>query len=314
MLLRLGEVPEAEVDARTAHDLCVELNWTLCDAFCLAMLITALVERGALDEAGALLSRPPWGLPATALPPDSNCSLVLWARGRLRRAQGRPQEAAEDLIECGRRQIAMDDNNPAVCGWRSEAALALAALGDMGPAAGLADEGVELARSFGAPGSLGIALRAAGLVAGGDSGLRILEKALEVLEVSSARLERARALVDYGGALRRAGRRGQARWHLTKGLDLAHACGAAALEEYAVAELHATGARPRRLAITGLDALTPTERRVAELVAQGLSNRETAQGLFVTVRTVEFHLGAVFRKLGIASRTQMSQALRAGGQ
>jgi len=78
-----------------------------------------------------------------------------------------------------------------------------------------------------------------------------------------------------------------------------------------VAELHATGARPRRSAITGVDALTPTERRVADLVARGLSNREAAQGLFVTVRTVEFHLGAVFRKLGIASRTEISQALKA---
>jgi DNA-binding CsgD family transcriptional regulator len=85
--------------------------------------------------------------------------------------------------------------------------------------------------------------------------------------------------------------------------------GARPLAEYAETELRATGARPRRVVLTGLDSLTASERRVAELASQGLTNREIAQMLFITARTVEGHLTSVFRKLQLDSRNGLSAVL-----
>ena len=135
--------------------------------------------------------------------------------------------------------------------------------------------------------------------------LDYLTEAVAELEHAGQRLEYARALVDMGAALRRQGDRVAAREPLRKGLDLASACGGLALAEQAREELTATGVRVRRDAQTGFDALTPSERRVVERAAAGASNREIAQALFVTVKTVEMHLGHAYRKLGIASRSEL---------
>ena len=92
-------------------------------------------------------------------------------------------------------------------------------------------------------------------------------------------------------------------------LDLAHRCGAIALTERTRTELLAAGGRPRRLVLSGLDSLTPSERRIARLAADGVSNREIAQNLFVTARTVEGHLTHAYQKLAITSREQLPAAL-----
>ena len=131
-----------------------------------------------------------------------------------------------------------------------------------------------------------------------------------VAGITGSQLERARAHVALGAALRRAGRPVEARAPLRLALDLAHRCGAKSLEEEALAELRAAGARPRRPRTTGARALTPGERRVAELAATGRMNREIAETLFVTLATVEFHLRNAYRKLGIASRAELGKALR----
>jgi DNA-binding CsgD family transcriptional regulator len=81
--------------------------------------------------------------------------------------------------------------------------------------------------------------------------------------------------------------------------------GATRLTETARLELQALGLRPRRTAVTGPDSLTPTERRVADLAASGLTNRQIAEALFVTVKTVETHLARVYTKLGITSRADL---------
>jgi DNA-binding NarL/FixJ family response regulator len=129
-------------------------------------------------------------------------------------------------------------------------------------------------------------------------------EAVEVLASSSARLEHARALVDLGALLRRRKKRSKARELLQEGLELAHRLGATPLTERARVELAATGARPRRMVATGLESLTPSEHRVAGMAVEGMSNKDIAQSLFVTVKTVEVHLSSVYRKLGITSRTQ----------
>jgi DNA-binding CsgD family transcriptional regulator len=90
---------------------------------------------------------------------------------------------------------------------------------------------------------------------------------------------------------------------------MATRAGAGALVEQARVELQATGARPRSVVLSGADSLTPSERRVAQLAAAGRSNRDIAQALFVTPKTVEVHLGNAYRKLGIRSRMQLRDAL-----
>ena len=132
-----------------------------------------------------------------------------------------------------------------------------------------------------------------------------------MLERTPARLELARTVVDLGAALRRANQRVAAREALQRGMDLAHRCGADALVDRAHGELAATGARPRTFARTGADALTPSERRVAQLAADGLTNRDIAQALFVTTKTVETHLGSTYRKLTITNRAGITAALAA---
>jgi DNA-binding NarL/FixJ family response regulator len=146
------------------------------------------------------------------------------------------------------------------------------------------------------------------LVHRGPAGLTQLEQAATVLARSSARLEQAHALVDYGAALRRANRRTESRDPLRHALDLAHRCGATPLAERARHELAAAGARPRRAA-SGVDALTPSELRVARMAADGMTNRAIAQALFITTKTVEVHLASTYRKLAIPSRTALAEAL-----
>ena len=129
------------------------------------------------------------------------------------------------------------------------------------------------------------------------------------MERSRSPLELARALSDYGAALRRAGRRVQARTQLERALDLAYHCGGRRIANHARDELIAAGAKPRRDAITGRDALTPAELRVARMAAQGMTNREIAQALFITSRTASVHLSRAYRKLAIRSRAQLAHAL-----
>ncbi len=159
------------------------------------------------------------------------------------------------------------------------------------------------------PRAYGMALRTLAVVEQTTDRIDLLEVAIAQLERSEARLEHARALIDYGAALRRTGHRADARRPLRQGLDLAYHCRAPVLAERAHEELLATGARPRRPAVTGRDALTSTEARVANLAAQGHSTPEIAQALFVTPKTVETHLAHTYQKLNIHARTELAHAL-----
>ena len=238
---------------------------------------------------------------------------VLYYRGCVAAACGRLDEAIADLAACGERELAHGHRNPAGTPWRTALALAsLQARDREGAAAECATE-LELARRFGAPRMLGIALRTQGLIRGGEEGLESLASAIEALELSPDRLELARALIDYGAALRRAKRRADSRAPLTEGTDLAARCGARVLAERGTTELRALGARPRRHQVWGLEALTPSERRVARMAAGGMSNPEIAQALFVSRKTVETHLGSVYSKLDLRGRGGLAAALGEAG-
>jgi DNA-binding CsgD family transcriptional regulator len=144
----------------------------------------------------------------------------------------------------------------------------------------------------------------------GRAGIELLEESVAVARSSPARLEEARSLIKLGEALRRRGMMTDARLGLAEGIDLAHRLGAHALLERGRRELRAAGGRPRRYAVTGRDALTPAEARVAELVAAGRTNRQAAEALFVTPKAVEYHLANAYRKLGISGRGELGRAIR----
>ena len=155
------------------------------------------------------------------------------------------------------------------------------------------------------PRALGIALRAAGLAAEGGAGGELLAEAVALHEQADAAMELVRTQLEHGAWLRRANKRAEARELLRAALDGATRGGAKSLAERAEVELRATGAKPRRVVLSGVDALTASERRIATLAAEGLTNREIAEALYVTARTVEGHLTSVFRKLDVDSRDQL---------
>jgi DNA-binding CsgD family transcriptional regulator len=276
-----------------------------------AHLSWSLIERGELDAALAQLemARDDVAWPASAMQ-----ALVYEAKARLHLALAEPGLALDAALAAGRIFEEALVENPSIAPWRARAAVAAARLGRVDQAEALLEESLRRARRFGAPRPIGVTLLAAGQVRRRRAGLEALEEAVEVLADSPARLEYARALVFHGAALRRAGRAGPARERLLAGLDLAASLGAAPLAERAREELRAAGARPRRERLSGAASLTPAQLRVAELAVQGLSNREIAEALFVSRRTVETHLTQAYRKLDIASRAELEEALRGGGE
>jgi DNA-binding CsgD family transcriptional regulator len=225
-------------------------------------------------------------------------------------AEADPAGAAEELLAFGAaaRAGAYEDREAP---WRSWAALALSAAGAGTDAIALAEEQLRIASAW-APSARGAALRVRAVVGAPADAETLLEESVGLLAESGRRLEHARALVDHGVALRRAGRRRDARARLESGLDLAARCEAAPLVHRAREELLILGSRPRRMMFSGVESLTATERRVADMAAGGMTNREIAQASFVTLKTVEVHLSQCYRKLGIGSRRQLAEALDAG--
>jgi DNA-binding NarL/FixJ family response regulator len=181
--------------------------------------------------------------------------------------------------------------------------------GDLAAARRLAEEHLELAEQVALPGPRGAGLRALSRTADHDEAIVLLEQAVDTLASSPAQLEHVRALVELGAALRRANRRAAARSPLRQALDLADRGGMRLLARRARHELRAAGARPRRAALAGVDALTPAEHRVATLAAHGYNNREVAEQLYITRRTVETHLTHAFQKLDINGRSELPALL-----
>jgi DNA-binding CsgD family transcriptional regulator len=305
LALRRGDLTAAEADARALLEAPGPPAPPILRNRATSVLVDVLVERGDLDEAERTLDPVAADLAGRAV----TAHVLRHSRGRVRFAQRRFGEAFGDFRAAGEITIGGLAPSPCYLPWRSDAALTVLALGEPDAARRLSDEEVELARSFGAPRALGVALRAAGLVAGGQRGEALLREAIAVLAGPDNRLEHARTQADLGAVLHRRNHLADARRLLRQAVDTAHHLGAVALARQAETDLRATGAKPRRVRLTGLEALTARERRIAELAADGLTNREIAQTLFVTDRTVEGHLTNVFTKLGVRSRTSLPAAL-----
>ncbi|MFC7483377.1 LuxR C-terminal-related transcriptional regulator [Luedemannella flava] len=152
----------------------------------------------------------------------------------------------------------------------------------------------------------------AGVVLGPYDGFELLTEAVDVLAGSLARLEYAKALVDLAAAASERGQRGWARELLDTAAELAAQCDCPPLLARVDAVLATLGGRPAVQPGAAV-VLTTSERRVAELAATGMSNRDIAESLFVTPKTVELHLTNTYRKLHISGRVGLAAALTARG-
>lgn len=264
----------------------------------------ALTELGRPGEALAAI-RDDW---VDGLDVGLNGATLIYARGRAAVALGRSEEGINDLRACGQLLEAIRFFNPNYFPWRSTLALALRE-SDRDEARELVRTELERAEHVGQPRAIGGALRARALIDNDETTIEQLRAASATLADCPSRLEQARVLGDLGAALRRAGHRRDARHPLRSALDLAHRCGANRIADQAHTDLLACGARPRRQMLTGPDALTPSERRIAGMAAGGATSKEIAQALFLSRRTVQMHLSGAYRKLGIDSRSGLQHAL-----
>lgn len=302
-MLRRGELAEAEELLRTGRsEFSLWGEIPVDGAYFTSMLSLVRLEQG--DVAGA---RRELG-PRPAAQYDRHDAGHLWMRAEVEvlLAEGRADEAlarADHYGDAVGRIV-----NPAWVPWRSLKAIALDHLGRTDEAIALAEEELRHARAWGAPGTVGRSLRILGTLRR-DDGQADLEASVAVLDDAPARLELAKSLAALGALRRRRRQPTEAREPLHRALDVAERCGADGLVAQIRTELHASGSRPRPTALAGSESLTASEKRVAALAAEGLTNRDIAQRLFVTPKTVEVHLSASYRKLGITSRHDLARTL-----
>ena len=301
-----GRLPEALADVEQAVD-AERYGWRHFLPAAYGVLVGLQLDCGELAAAAET---------AAGYDPSEyagSAMLAPWheALGRLALAERRESDALEHFAAW--RDVVAGIENPACfAGWRSASALALATLGRAEESEELAREELALARRFGAPRAISTALRAlahVGAHADLARPLVQLEEAVALASDSEARLEHGRAQLELGTMLRRIGRRSDAGRALGEALEIARVCGARLLEERALDELEVAGTRVQRAALRGVDALSPSERRVVALAIEGLSNRQIAEALFVTRKAVEWHLGNAYRKLDVRSRRELPAAL-----
>jgi DNA-binding SARP family transcriptional activator/DNA-binding CsgD family transcriptional regulator len=292
-----GELPEAEELFRTAFESIERWGYgNNAHVYTAGFFCSTMIARGDIEAARAgLMSRD-----VDLEPISDGVRYWLEARVELLLAEGRYEEAIEAADEIGRRFPHW--SFPPASRWRPHKALALHALGRGDAARAVAQEEVALARASGAPTAVGRALRVLGTVTDDADALR---EAVAVLDGTPSRLELARALAALGAAE-------QAHEHLVRALELAEICGAGSVASIVRERLEASGVDANVAAPAGLEALTDTQRRVAALAAEGMSEREIAQAMFATPSAVGFQLGDVYGKLGVSSRDELAAALRGG--
>jgi DNA-binding CsgD family transcriptional regulator len=233
-------------------------------------------------------------------------SIAEWGVALLDLSRGRPDEAATRLA-------AVSEARPGV----GQPFIALASAADLVEAYVRAgrDEEAQTAYSaldrFARPGAppwaLALAARCRGLLAQDDEAEGEFADALQLHSESNRLFDRARTELLFGEHLRRARRRRESREHLRGALEAFEALGASPWADRARSELRASGETARKRDPSTIDQLTPQELQIARFVAEGLSNKEVAAQLFLSPRTIDYHLRNVFAKLGITSRIQLAR-------
>jgi DNA-binding CsgD family transcriptional regulator len=304
-----GEIDEAAADAQIALDAPdpgPRIGRTAYGALASCMLM-----RGQLEHAEHALAL----IADEEIEASIHHPFLMEVRAQVRLAQRRPEEAFEDAVRAG---CALESDfgvaNPGASAWRSTAALAQLAMGHPDRAEELAAEELRRAQASGVTRVVIRDLRVLGLAVRGSAGVELLEEAVSTAERAPARLEGILALADLGAMLRREKKRAAAREPLRRALELSHRGGATAIAKRARMELAATGSRPRRMTFSGVESLTPAERRVANLAAERMTTRMIAQALVITPKTVEYHLRHIYQKLGIGSRDELTATIQAESQ
>jgi tetratricopeptide (TPR) repeat protein len=237
-----------------------------------AYLSWVLLERGQVDAAEAVVESAhlKTGLEGTLFD-----AVPRWIRGIVRWAGGRTEDGITDIRAAGQAFEAMK-----IRSIQSRPYLALAlARSSMSEARQLAETDLDLARGMGVRRYIGVALRTVAALSPDADAVDLLREATSTLQDTPAVLELARAQLDLGAALRRLGHPLEARDPLRQALEIASRCGAVPIAERARSEALLAGARPRRSRLSGVHALTAGELRVAQLAAEGRTNREVAQAL-----------------------------------
>lgn len=309
VLLALGNIGEASADAQLAMEIAEQGAYLQNVTMPQSALATTLALRGEPERAERILDQ-------VTRPRMEDFvweyHFYLMARAQVRFELGDHEGALEHLFRCGRSLEEAHITNPVMVPWWAEATCLLAELDRGDEAVGLVEHGERMAQRWGTARGLGLARLARGVITPGERGIELMAEAVDHLAESPARWEHAKASLVLGRALLRAEQVGAARKHLRRAADLAMRCGCLALGASARDLLVEAGGRMRRITDSGMEGLTGSERRVATLAATGVSNREIAESLFVTVRTVELHLTSAYRRLGISGRAALPAVLEGG--
>ncbi len=292
VLARRGDLVGAEARARDLVALAMETGMALWLASMAHVTQDLLAERPSTEDLRAVVEA---FEPPPAFRQTRGAAFLFESRGRVALALGNRSAAVVHLrsVQEINRPLSI---GPALSPWRSQLALALSAE-EPDEAAALVAEELRLTNGY--PRARAVALRARGVISGDLDALR---ESVAVLRDTEAKLELAYSHFELGARLRRLQQLPEARDQLSDAVEGARRCGADRLLARAQDELSAAGARPRRAARTGREALTPRELRVAELAAAGRSNPEIAQDLYVSLKTVETHLSSAYAKLGVSGQ------------
>jgi len=259
--------------------------------------------RGRAREASPILDR--GAADATERGEGISLTVVAWARALLHNGLGEYDKAfaaAEEAIAC--------PTNSAAAAWGTvELIEAAARIGESEAAREAARRFAVIAEAAGTDWALGVNARLLAVTSPDAAAERLYREAIERLQRCGMRVDLARAHLVYGEWLRRENRRLDARAELRSAYAQCTSIGMEAFAERAGHELLATGETVRKRTPETRDDLTPQERQIAELASHGLSNPEIGARLFLSRRTVEWHLRKVFAKLGVSSRRELPTAL-----
>ena len=305
-----GQLADAEADALAGADGFGD-DVPVGRAASVAKLALILLERRGAPAAAEALER--LGDGPDAIPPVIQGLMARAARARVAIALGDARTARVEAEQLRDDMTAAAIENPVDLPWRRELAIALRLDGEPG-ALELAQAHYERSVAFGNPAFVADALMVLAETDDVDRRGERLAEAVEIAESADVPLVTARVLLAHAGHLRRSGHPTEAREPLRRALEIADACAADGLRADLHEELRACGVRPSAVDRDyARGQLTPSELRTARLAADGLTNREIAQALFVTPKTVETHLRAVFRKLDLKSRRELPSALHRAG-
>ncbi|MFJ1747941.1 ATP-binding protein [Streptomyces sp. NPDC088116] len=301
-----GNVGEALSDAQFSFDLTLQESWAPNVVLPQAALASALVRRGEPERAQEVLD-------VVTRPRLDHFTVeyhwYLMARARVRTALGDRERGLIHLYRCRDSLAEAGIGNPVLAPWWFDAAEALAGLGRHHEGLDILEGVEERVHRWGTKRAAGMLGMARGVLTRGDAGIELLTEAVNTLADSPGKLEQARAEYLLGRRLYRRGDADGARDRLRRSIDLSVLCRDKLQLDQSLPALTEAGGRLRSGTASPADALSGSERRVVEQVLAGATNREIAESLFLTQRTVEFHLTSVYRKLGIRGRQELADVL-----